>query len=225
MRETVYQALRDVRTSTGLTQVQLAEKLSTTQGVVAARESGRQEGIPHHQLEAYVEATGIPLVCTPAGWSLYDPPTQTVAFYGDAPCGSPLYIEDAEAQDLDLGDLTDGNYDPDRHYILRARGESMQPYVYEGDWMLVDHQRAPQINDIVVANVNGGVTVKRLGPTRAGGGLVLVPANPQHPLVELTEFDEVECQGVVVGVIRAYVKLANHDAGTRLAGLERRPRR
>lgn len=216
-------AVRTMRERSGKTQQDLGYSAQIAPSQVSRHERG--QSLNTLTLERYVEATGIPLVCTPDGWSLYDPPVSTVRFYGDAPCGAPLYIEDAEAQDLDLGDLTDGVYDPDRHYVLRARGESMQPYVYEGDWMLVDHQRAPQINDILVANVNGGVTVKRLGPTQAGGGLVLVPANPQHPILELTEFDEVECQGVVVGVVRAYVKLANHDAGARLAGLERRPRR
>lgn len=218
------EAMRQARLRIGWTQETASESAGVDRGNLSKRETGKYR-VPHPEIESWVEATGIPLVCTPDGWSLYDPPVSTVRFYGDAPCGAPLYIEDAEAQDLDLGDLTDGVYDPDRHYVLRARGESMQPYVYEGDWMLVDHQRAPQINDILVANVNGGVTVKRLGPTQAGGGLVLVPANPQHPILELTEFDEVECQGVVVGVVRAYVKLANHDAGARLAGLEQRRRR
>lgn len=116
-------AVRTMRERSGKTQQDLGYSAQIAPSQVSRHERG--QSLNTLTLERYVEATGIPLVCTPDGWSLYDPPVSTVRFYGDAPCGAPLYIEDAEAQDLDLGDLTDGVYDPDRHYVLRARGESM----------------------------------------------------------------------------------------------------
>ncbi|MCG3177469.1 MAG: LexA repressor [Candidatus Omnitrophica bacterium] len=148
-----------------------------------------------------------------------------VDFYGPAPCGTPLFLDDEEVepQQLELADVIEEPLTPGRHYVLQAEGDSMEPYIFEGDFMLVDHRRVPQVRDIVVANINDdGVTVKQLGPHPASGRLVLCPANPRHDPLELHELDEVDVQGVVIGCIRKFVSLVGPDPIARAQQTKRR---
>lgn len=217
-------AMRRARSERGWTQADLGDRLTADTGLISKRETGKL-GVPHEEIERFVSATGIPLVVTPDGWDLYEPPSQVLPYYGKAPCGAPLYITDAEPEELDLAGLTNGVFHPDQHYILMADGDSMEPYIFEGDFMLVDHRRVPQMRDIVVANINDdGVTVKQLGPHPASGRLVLCPANPQHEAVELHELDEVNVQGVVIGCIRKFVSLVGPDPIARAQQTKRRKR-
>src|SRR5437667_6391893 len=83
-------------------------------------------------------------------------------------------------------------------FALRARGSSMiDEGIRDGDYLIIEPRKTAEVGQTVVAEAEGGVTVKRLGGER-DGRLRLTPANVEMlPLAE-----RVRIVGVVVGVLR-----------------------
>lgn len=93
-------------------------------------------------------------------------------------------------------------------YIVRVAGDSMEGAgIYDGDEVIVDRAMAPRDGDIVVAVVDGDLTIKRLALPRGGalGGVVqLLAENPLYPPVELAELSELTIWGVAIHGIRHF---------------------
>jgi repressor LexA len=88
-------------------------------------------------------------------------------------------------------------------YVLRVRGNSMiDEQICDGDYVIVEDRRSAEDGEMVIALLNGAdVTLKKL--FRDQGRIRLQPANPtMQPLVVPSE--QVQVQGVVVGVMRRY---------------------
>ena len=88
-------------------------------------------------------------------------------------------------------------------YVLRVRGNSMiDEQICDGDFVIVEDRKTAQNGETVVALLGGSdVTLKKL--YRENGRVRLQPANPtMQPL--FVEADQVQVQGVVVGVMRKY---------------------
>src|SRR5437870_12376183 len=86
-------------------------------------------------------------------------------------------------------------------FALRARGSSMiDEGIRDGDYLIVEPRETADVGQTVVAEVDGGVTVKRLCAEK-DGRLRLQPANPNMlPLVVAAE--RMRIVGVVVGAFR-----------------------
>ncbi|HHQ48898.1 MAG TPA: transcriptional repressor LexA [Acidobacteria bacterium] len=89
------------------------------------------------------------------------------------------------------------------HYVLRVRGDSMvEDGILDGDLVVVQARREAQEGEMVVALVDGEVTLKRLF-RQPGGRVRLQPANvSMDPIV--VEARQVTVQGIVVGLMRRY---------------------
>ena len=88
-------------------------------------------------------------------------------------------------------------------YVLRVKGDSMiDEQIRDGDFVIVEDRRTAENGEMVIALVNGSdVTLKKL--YREQGRVRLQPANPAvQPIVVAA--DQVQVQGVVVGVMRRY---------------------
>jgi repressor LexA len=88
-------------------------------------------------------------------------------------------------------------------YVLRVRGNSMiDEQICDGDFVIVEDRKSAQNGETVVALLSGAdVTLKKL--YRENGRVRLQPANPtMQPL--FVDADQVQVQGVVVGVMRKY---------------------
>src|SRR4029453_7656135 len=88
-------------------------------------------------------------------------------------------------------------------YVLRVRGNSMiDEQICDGDFGIVEDRKTAQNGETVVALLSGSdVTLKKL--YRENGRVRLQPANPtMQPL--FVEADQVQVQGVVIGVMRKY---------------------
>ena len=88
-------------------------------------------------------------------------------------------------------------------YVLRVRGNSMiDEQICDGDYVIVEDRKTAQNGEMVIALLRGSdVTLKKL--YRENGKIRLQPANPtMQPIV--IESDQVQVQGVVVGVMRKY---------------------
>jgi SOS regulatory protein LexA len=90
---------------------------------------------------------------------------------------------------------------PKNCYLLRVVGNSMErAHILDGDLIIVDHAAEARHNNIVVASVNGDMTVKRL--FSVGKRLMLLPENPAYKPIVIGEFDHFIIHGVVTGVFR-----------------------
>jgi repressor LexA len=88
-------------------------------------------------------------------------------------------------------------------YVLRVKGDSMiDEQIRDGDFVIVEDRRSADNGEMVIALVGGGdVTLKTI--FHENGRIRLQPANPaMQPIV--LDPDQVQVQGVVVGVMRKY---------------------
>ena len=92
---------------------------------------------------------------------------------------------------------------PSRTYALRITGDSMiEEHICEGDIVIVEKRASARDGDIVIALVRGSeTTVKRF--REENGMAVLTPANREMKPVRV-RLEDVEIQGIVVGIIRKY---------------------
>jgi repressor LexA len=119
---------------------------------------------------------------------------------GRVAAGSPMlsqeHIESSYA--LDPGLFAEK---PD--YLLKVRGMSMRDAgILDGDLLAVRQASEARNGQIVVARVDGGVTVKRL--RRRGHTIELLPENPDfEPIVVDARSDDFALEGIGVGLVRS----------------------
>lgn len=121
---------------------------------------------------------------------------------GTIAAGLPIEaVEDRQFLDLESmftrGRSTSGG----DKFVLKVRGDSMiEEHIRDGDYVVVQRQNTARNGQTVVALLpNGEATLKKF--YRERGKIRLQPANPAfEPLI----VDDVQLQGVVVGVLRTY---------------------
>lgn len=87
-------------------------------------------------------------------------------------------------------------------YTLQVKGDSMiDALVYDGDWVIIQHQQVAQRGDMVVAWLKDReeTTLKYYYPD--GEMVELRPANPAYQPIPVPA-DQLEIQGKVVAVVR-----------------------
>lgn len=136
-------------------------------------------------------------------------PSQIVArfelpvFATSVRAGFPSPAEDYIERRLDLNDLV---LHKEATYYAWVAGDSMIDLnIHDGDLLMIDKAVEPEMGDIVVAEVDGHFTVKRLG--EHDGAPSLLPGNPAYPVIRINPEVGVTIWGVVVRVI--------HDTRTR----------
>jgi DNA polymerase V len=89
---------------------------------------------------------------------------------------------------------------PAATFLVTATGESMRDVgIFDGDVLLVDKSLEATDGAIVIAALNGELTVKRLSCQK--GRVQLLPANPHFKPIDITEEQEVVIWGVVTLVL------------------------
>ena len=120
-------------------------------------------------------------------------------FSSSVPAGFPSPADDHVENQLDLNEYFIHN--PAATFCVRATGESMTGAgIFSGDILIVDRSREAVHGSIVIAVVEGELTVKRL--YRKGGRLALNPENPAYQPIHIREDMELIIWGVVSGVTR-----------------------
>ncbi len=126
--------------------------------------------------------------------------------------GAPLFLVSVAAGfPSPAEDYLDGRLDLNEYLIkhraatffLRAAGDSMTGAgIRHGDILIVDRALDPADGDIVIAALEGELTVKRI--RKSGGELMLMPENAQYKPVRVTEEMDVSVWGVVTAVIHSF---------------------
>ena len=115
---------------------------------------------------------------------------------GSIAAGLPIEaIEDVET--LDISQMFDR---PTERFALKVSGQSMiDEQIRDGDFVICERRSNPRQGETVVALLpDGDATLKKF--YREDGRIRLQPANPDFQPIYV---DDVEIQGVVIGVIRA----------------------
>lgn len=114
--------------------------------------------------------------------------------------GFPSPADDYIETYLDLNNYLISH--PSATFFVRASGDSMiKAGIADGDLLIVDRSIEATHGRIVIAAVNGELTVKRL--SIANGQTQLVPENDNYPPILITEDLELVIWGVVLHNIRS----------------------
>ncbi len=117
------------------------------------------------------------------------------------PAGFPSPADDHLEATIDL------NRQYVRHpaatFFVRVQGHSMiGAGIHNGDMLVVDRSLDAQSGAIVIAVVNGELTLKRL--LIAGDEVWLMPENPEFQPLQITDSMELQVWGVVAHVIHSF---------------------
>lgn len=112
-----------------------------------------------------------------------------------------LPIEAVENRDtLDLEDFFSSRHGT---FVLKVRGDSMiDEQIRDGDYVVCEQRSQPRRGETVVALLESGeATLKKY--YKEGSKIKLQPANRAYKAIYV-DADEIQIQGVVLGVLRAY---------------------
>lgn len=132
----------------------------------------------------------------------FDPQTECLRplFLAQVPAGFPSPADDYIERKLDLNQHLIKH--PAATFFVRVSGDSMvEAGVHSGDLLIVDRALEPADNSVVVAVVNGELTVKRIRKT--AGELFLVSENKKYAPIRIGEETDFEIWGVVTNVIHS----------------------
>jgi len=112
--------------------------------------------------------------------------------------GFPSPAGDYEEEKLDLNKYLIKH--PAATFFVRVGGDSMEGAgIYSGDILIVDRSLEPRDKNIVIAVINGELTVKRIRIKNKK--IRLEPENKKYPVQEIAEDAEFEVWGVVTNVL------------------------
>lgn len=115
--------------------------------------------------------------------------------------GFPSPADDYIENRLDLNEKL--IKDKNATFILKVQGESMiDAGIMDGDLLIVDRSIEPKNGKIVIAALNGELTVKRL--LINDSGTFLMPENKSFPAICVTEENDMVIWGVVTSSIHQF---------------------
>jgi|TARA_Y100000780_G_scaffold221082_1_gene228996 DNA polymerase V len=117
---------------------------------------------------------------------------------GDASCGLFGIADDFTEDRLSLDELL--IQDREATFYFKAQGDSMAPFIEEGDILIVDGSLKPRSGQIIIAFYEGQRLCKRL--LFRGTMASLHSENPRYRPLPIEEESEFQVFGVVTGVIR-----------------------
>lgn len=121
-------------------------------------------------------------------------------FASRVPAGFPSPADDHQEDALDLNEHLVRH--PAATFFVRVQGDSMTGAgIHHGDLLVVDRSLEPKSGAVVVAVVNGELTVKRLRVD--AGGVWLLPENPAYPPLEIRDGLDLTIWGVVAHVVHS----------------------
>ena len=111
--------------------------------------------------------------------------------YAGFPSPAMDYIENQ----LDLNEYLIRH--PSSTFFIRVIGDSMiEEGINNGDLLIVDKSINAGLGHIIIAELNGEYTVKKLGIV--DNKLSLIPANSDFPPIPISDYSELNVWGVVV---------------------------
>ncbi|MDM5352621.1 XRE family transcriptional regulator [Lysinibacillus sphaericus] len=177
--------IKKARLKRGMTLIEVAERLNKTEATIQRYESGNIKNLKNDTIEELANVLNV----SPAylmGWDTPSKPDNIIAFspatvripiLGRIACGDPITAEE---------NLIGYRYDsPDnlpsgKLIYLQAKGDSMEPTIPNGSYVLIREQPEVENGEIAAVLVNGDTeaTLKRV--KKQGETVFLMPDNPKH---------------------------------------------
>jgi len=88
--------------------------------------------------------------------------------------------------------------------LISVVGDSMEPFISNGEMIIVERTQEARNGDIVIANINGEVYVKKLQKDPFKRYVKLISTNPAYLDIELKD-EELDCLKII-GVVRAKIR-------------------
>ena len=122
-----------------------------------------------------------------------------IKMLGLVEAGIPSLAEEDISESINLDELLVKK--PGETYMLTVKGDSMiEAGIQEGDLILAERNEHPRVGDIVIAEVDGGWTMKYF--RKKGSAIYLEPAN-KH-LKNIYPQESMQVAAIVKAVIRTY---------------------
>ena len=121
-----------------------------------------------------------------------------IPLIGGVKAGFPSPAQDFIAQAIDLNKYIIKH--PAATYFALVNGVSMDTDLSEGDLLVVDRSLDPQDGKIAVCFVDGDFTVKKIRIEK--DRCLLVPSNPDYPVIEVNKDNDFTIWGIVTYVIK-----------------------
>ncbi|MCS1383233.1 XRE family transcriptional regulator [Lysinibacillus sphaericus] len=177
--------IKKARLDRGLTLLEVAERLGKTEATIQRYESGNIKNLKNDTIEDLASVLNV----SPAylmGWDTdfiptniisLSPTTVKIPVLGKIACGDPITAEE---------NLIGYRYEsPDflpsgKLIYLQAKGDSMDPTIPNGSYVLIREQPDVENGEIAAVLVNGDTeaTLKRV--KKQGDTVFLMPDNPRH---------------------------------------------
>lgn len=117
---------------------------------------------------------------------------------GRVAAGGPIGADNITDEQM-LVDRT--MFSPMPDYLLKVKGQSMQDDgIWDGDLVAVRRTNTASNNDIVVARIDGEITIKRLKQTKTK--ILLLPRNPDFSPIEVPADADFAIEGIYCGLVR-----------------------
>jgi repressor LexA len=134
----------------------------------------------------------------PAAASAATTAARDLPLFGYIAAGRPIEVDRSD-ETITVPDRLTGRGD---NYVLKVRGDSMiDDGIFDGDFVIINRRERADNGEMVVASVNGEVTLKRF--YHEGERVRLQPANSMMTAIYAAA-REVAVQGVVVGLMRRF---------------------
>lgn len=165
-----------LRKENGLTQLELAKRLDVAPTSVSSWERGANKPLMD-KIEVMAQMFDVPLSYFFKDIELFKGDIISIPIIGEIACGDPitaneniLGYRDRSSTNLPTGDL----------FYLKAKGDSMDPKIPDGSFVLIREQPDVENGEIAAVLVNGDTeaTLKRI--RKVQGSLVLEPLNPDY---------------------------------------------
>ena len=123
-----------------------------------------------------------------------------IPILGTVPCGVPIEaIEDI----IDYEDISESLNKKGDHFGLKAKGDSMQPTIMDGDTLIVRLQESVESGQIAIVKVDGEeATCKKVLISEIG--ITLIPLNPAYSPVM---FSAEQIQDLPVSIVGRVVEI------------------
>lgn len=121
-----------------------------------------------------------------------------IPLIGGVKAGFPSPAQDFIAQAIDLNKYIIKH--PAATYFALVNCVSMDTDLSEGDLLVVDRSLDPQDGKIAVCFVDGEFTVKKIRIEK--DRCLLVPSNPDYPVIEVNKDNDFTIWGIVTYVIK-----------------------
>lgn len=128
-------------------------------------------------------------------------PISYINFYGEARCGAEGCFIDGEPEDRIPMSSQLINFKTENAFMIKAKGNSMEPNIYEGDFVIAQKKQEFFNDEIVVCSINGTAVIKQYFKDLYGQ-VLLKSINKKHPTILLSQEDQVSIVGKVEHIIK-----------------------